>query len=136
MYKGSCLCGDVEYTFDHAPIDCCYCHCKVCLKLSGSAGSAYGSVARDDFTWSKGESCLALYQPSSASTRYFCRRCCTFLLTEHIAEPVMVFISLGTLDTDIDVLPQYHQYVQSLPRWAAIADNLPHHDAWPVDDEV
>ena len=47
----------------------------------------------------------------------------------------MVFVSLGTLDTEIHASPEYHQYVQSLPSWASIDDTLPCHEIWPVEDD-
>lgn len=131
MHMGSCLCGSVQYQIDDQPFDCCYCHCSICRKLTGSEGGAYGSVKRSDFSWLNGEPTLNRYSPTEYTTRYFCSACGSFLLTEHDAEPENVFISLGTLDTPIATKPQYRQFVKDAPAWVDIQDDLPTHRGWP-----
>lgn len=130
-FEGSCLCGSIRYGFDAEPFDCCYCHCSICRKLTGTGYGAYGSVVRGDFVWARGEQLLKLFKPTPATTRYFCSTCGSFLLTEHVAEPENVFVSLGTLDTPMTSKPAYHQFAGSAPAWSAIHDTLPKHDAWP-----
>ena len=50
---------------------------------------------------------------------------------EHIAEPENIFVSLGTLDSPITALPQYHQFVEDAAEWNEIGDNLTKHLQWP-----
>ncbi len=135
MHYGSCLCGSIKYEFENEPFDCCYCHCSICRKLTGSNAGAYGSVARDDFTWLDGERNLSQFKPTSATTRYFCRSCGSFLLTEHVAERHNVCVSLGTLDSAIGSAPEYRQFTGSSATWSRIRDHLPTYDAWPQSSE-
>ncbi|MGI9328105.1 MAG: GFA family protein, partial [Pseudomonadales bacterium] len=109
---------------------CCYCHCSICRKLTGSGSGAYGSVSRSEFEWLSNES-LSRFSPMKSTTRYFCSSCGSFLLTEHSAEPENVFVSLGTLDSPIESKPKYRQFVGNAPAWSSIEDDLPLHDGWP-----
>jgi hypothetical protein len=133
MNSGSCLCGSIQYQFEGPVVDSCYCHCSVCRKLTGSAFATYGSIDKSRFKWTDGESGLSQYQPTSSTTRYFCSKCGSFLLSEHVLEPKKVYVSLGTLDRheDLDIL--YHQFVDSKAPWYAIHDDLPKHNEWPSD---
>ena len=37
MYKGSCLCGSIQFELKGGVEDPIYCHCSLCRKASGSA---------------------------------------------------------------------------------------------------
>lgn len=131
MYNGSCLCSAVHYRLKSEPFDCCYCSCSICRKLTGSTNGAYGSVTRDVFVWTKGEHILSRYSPTKITVRTFCSVCGSFLLTEHSAEPRNVFVSLGTLDSNISVRPEYQQFAKDLPEWAHQHNDLTVYDGWP-----
>lgn len=131
MHNGSCLCGAIHYQFLNEPFDCSYCGCSICRKLTGSNNGAYGSVVRSEFTWTKGQSVLAQFSPTEFTIRYFCSACGSFLLTEHSAEPDNVFVSLGSLDTEIVAKPTYLQFTEEAPKWALNDRELLTYKGWP-----
>ncbi|MBL4866441.1 MAG: GFA family protein [Pseudomonadales bacterium] len=128
IHKGSCQCGSVQYQFTNNPFDCCYCHCSVCQKLTGSAMGAYGSVHTQDFLWTQGEELLSLYQQKETTTRKFCSKCGSYLITTHSADPDNLFISLGALDSLIDSAPEFRQFVGSKAVWDKYENKLPEHN--------
>ncbi len=131
--RGACLCGSIQYEFENEPFDCCYCHCSICRKLTGSACGSYGSVKKEDFSWLAGAEQRAVFKPTKATTRYFCSNCGSFLLTEHSAEPENLFVSLGTIDTEFQSAPRYHQFVAHAACWDTIEDDLMKYADWPGD---
>lgn len=134
QFSGSCACGSVQYCFDGEPTDCCFCHCDICRKLTGSSAGAYGSVPQENFNWQKGEDSLRSFSPTTKTRRYFCCKCGTFLLTEHDAEPLFVFVSLGTLDTPLTAKPEYRQFTDSRPSWSICGGELPEYAGWPESE--
>ena len=64
-YKGSCDCGQVNYSIADKPIFTQACHCKDCKKSTGSSFVVHSTVHEDDLTIN-GEvdvatSCLSSY---------------------------------------------------------------------------
>ena len=115
---GSCACGQVTYKIKGTVWDCCYCHCSICRKLSGSSAAAYGTVDRNQFEWTSGQEVLQFFQPTTKSKRHFCSRCSSFLLTEHEIEPDNVFVTLGTIDDQLNQKIEYRQFSKDRPAWS------------------
>ncbi|MFT5134619.1 MAG: hypothetical protein ACI9SC_003100 [Gammaproteobacteria bacterium] len=131
MSTGNCLCGAIEYEYTEPPDDCCYCHCSICRKLTGSAFAAYGTIEKTAFKWSKGEDRLSIYQPTSSTTRFNCSQCGSLVASEHSLEPESVFISLGTLNGRQELKIKYHQFTGSKAPWHRIEDDIPQFNEWP-----
>jgi len=129
--RGSCACGSIVYEVQGKLTDCCFCHCEICQKLTGSAAGAYGSASRSQFVWIKGDQLLSTYKPTADSRRHFCSSCGSFLLTEHTIEPDNVFISLGSLDKATELKLEYHQFTKSKAKWNIRDNNLPEFTEWP-----
>ena len=130
MNKGSCQCGSIQYQFEGDPFDCCYCHCTVCRKLTGSAMGAYGSIRKSDFSWINGEELLSCYQQTDTTARLFCLICGSYLVTTHSADPENIFLSLGALDTPVNSAPKFRQFVASKADWDKYQTKLPAHRGW------
>ncbi|OUS24782.1 hypothetical protein A9Q99_23600 [Gammaproteobacteria bacterium 45_16_T64] len=131
MHKGYCQCCSIQYRIINDPFDCCYCHCSICRRLTGSAMGAYGSVPKHEFSWIQGEELLTRYQQNTTTTRLFCSSCGSFLLTTHSADKQNVFITLGCLDSEMESGPEYHQFMGSKASWENNHDAIAQHDAWP-----
>lgn len=131
MHKGSCQCRSIQYCFVNEPFDCCYCHCSICRRLTGSAMGSYGSVPKNEFKWTEGEELLSTYQQNETTRRLFCSRCGSYLVTTHSKDKYNVFITLGCLETDIKSKPEFHQFVDSRAGWDTNTYNLKLHTGWP-----
>ena len=130
MHQGYCQCQSIQYSFENDPFDCCYCHCSICRRLTGSAMGSYGSVPKSEFTWTKGEELLSTFQQNTTTRRLFCSLCGSYLLTMHSADKNNNFISLGCLETKIESRPEYPQFVGSKAGWDTNTDNLAEHEGW------
>jgi len=128
---GSCVCGAIQYQLDSALVDCSYCHCSICRKLTGSAFAAYGAVKKTDFKWIKGETQLLRFMQTKNTERGFCGKCGAFLVTDYKPEPNTLHISLGSLNEGPKIQIEYHQYYGSKASWCVVDDNLSKYDGWP-----
>lgn len=58
MYKGSCLCGSIQFELKGGVEDPIYCHCSLCRKASGSAFATNGFIKALDLVLSDAKSSL------------------------------------------------------------------------------
>ena len=130
---GRCQCACVVFEFFAEPTDASFCHCSVCRKLSGSAFAAYIEVATGDLRVTAGSGSIRRYDVTARLTKKFCETCGTPMFTEHSAFPQFTYVSLGVLDDDEGVVPEYHQFTGSKAQWYAITDGLPQYEEWPEE---
>ena len=97
FYKGSCLCGAIQYTISGNLRDVINCHCSLCRKFHGHYG-AYTAAKREDVTIFDKDKKLAWYQsPGNHAIRGFCT-CCGSSLFWDLENSSLLSISAGTLD--------------------------------------
>ncbi|MBD5770156.1 GFA family protein [Marinomonas colpomeniae] len=129
MINGSCLCGQCRYKASGNLFDVMYCHCSNCQKITGSAFAIYGGVSQDDFEWLCDLSKVREFHSSQYVCRYFCNSCGSMISAIDKKEKNTVYLSIGLLDSDTAIVPEYHQYVSSKAEWYKIIDNLPQYMA-------
>jgi hypothetical protein len=126
MTTGSCLCGDVAYEIEGAPIVMYQCHCTRCRKSRGAAHGANLFYRLENFRWTRGESQVVDYKlPEAARFAVaFCRRCGG--ATPKVArERSAVIVPAAALDTDPGMRPMAHIFVGSKASWFDITDSIP-----------
>lgn len=94
-YKGSCLCGGVQYTAVGPLDDVIACHCRQCQKTSGFH-VAMTRVPLQNFRLDKSET-LNWYRSSNEAERGFCTRCGGNVFWKPTGKN-SISISAGTLD--------------------------------------
>lgn len=124
MIRGSCLCGKCGYEAAGELFDVLHCHCTNCRKLTGSAFSTYGAVSQTNFKWLSEKSSIKEFKSSKYVSRYICCTCGTLLISTDSRENNSIYLSVGLLDTDTDIKPEYHQFVASKAPWYEIDDGL------------
>lgn len=124
-YRGQCLCGAVKYEVATFTPRMAHCHCSMCRKFHGSAFATYGEARTSDFRWLQGEDELQSYTAENGTTRRFCRRCGSSMSFSPKVRGDVVEIALGTLDSNLDMSPDAHIYVDSKASWSEIHDDLP-----------
>ncbi len=111
LTSGSCLCGDVAYEIEGAPVAMYQCHCSRCRKSRSAAHGANLFYRLENFRWLSGESQVADYKVPEA-LRFavaFCRRCGG--ATPKVArERGIVIVPAAPLDTD----PGMHRWRTSM----------------------
>lgn len=94
-YKGSCLCGGVQYTAVGPVDDVVACHCKQCQKTSGFH-VAMTRLPLKNLRLEKSDT-LKWYRSSDIAERGFCERCGGNLFYKPTGKE-QISISAGTLD--------------------------------------
>jgi hypothetical protein len=130
MYRGSCLCGAVQYEANTVgPI--AVCHCKRCRKANGTAFNAIVPVNASDFRLITGASSLGKFESSPGVGRYFCTTCASPIYSRRDAMPELLRVRAGTLDTPLPGKPTVHIFVGSKAEWYDLHDDAPKFDERP-----
>jgi hypothetical protein len=126
-HSGSCLCGGVRYALrgELGPITLC--HCSQCRKAQGGTAVAAAPVKAAEFSIVSGAELLRAFESSPGKERVFCARCGSPILSRRPAEPEVVRLRLGTLDTPVGAKPAAHIWVGEKADWDDICDDIPQH---------
>lgn len=96
---GSCLCGDVKFSFEPTEPESAACHCGMCRKWTGGVFVSV-EVQQDRFVLERKDS-LTTYASSPWAERAFCSHCGSSLwyrVTAPGPHVGNVYVGLGTLD--------------------------------------
>jgi hypothetical protein len=120
---GGCLCGEIRYRIDAAPVEALYCHCRMCRRAHGAPVVAWLTAPSEDFTLTAGDP--VAHQSSPKAIRCFCGRCGTPLTWQAVGNPALVDVSIASLDDPAAVAPSIHLWTGSRIPWFETADHLP-----------
>ena len=125
-FSGQCLCGQIKYSVDKIEEKMGHCHCSMCRKFHGAAYATFGEAKTKNFHWLAGEEQLMSYHAENGTTRKFCKQCGSSMIfkASDDADEVIEF-ALGTLDSDLDIFPDVHIFVDNKANWTRICDGLP-----------
>jgi len=132
MINGSCLCGGVRFEIDKAVGPFEICHCNRCRKASGSTGMPAVGVRTADYRMTAGHELVTtfaapvLYEPPAYHTT-FCSRCGSPVPAPE-PEGEWFEIAAGLLDDDPGIRPDKHIFVEFVPAWDRITDDLPQYE--------
>ncbi len=125
-YKGQCLCGAIKYEVDKIESQMGHCHCSMCRKFHGAAFATLGEAKTENFHWLQGKELLKTYTAQNGTKRQFCEECGSsmiFIPSNDTGE--LIEFSLGTLDSDIELKPDAHIFIDSKANWYEVTDKLP-----------
>lgn len=127
--RGSCLCGAVTFRIEKARAAMEICHCNRCRKATGSASAFALPVNVADYRLLTGHALIRsysapiLHEPPAYRT-FFCNVC-----GSPVPDPdpsgEWFEIPVGVLDGDPGVKPDKHIFVELVPAWDRITDDLP-----------
>ena len=120
-FSGHCLCGGVKYEVQGPLRSVWNCHCGQCRRTHGHY-SAYTAAARDDLVLQDART-LNWYESSAAARRGFCARCGASLFWDTRDRPT-ISIAAGTLDQPTGLETSVHIFVEDLPDYYTLDDNL------------
>jgi len=92
---------------------------------------AYGTIPKENFSWTEGESVISTYQQNKNLKRMFCSICGSFIAGIHDLDPVNIFISLGSLDSEVNFEIEYQQFINSKANWVQLDASIKLHSEWP-----
>ena len=114
---GSCLCGDVSFTYKSEPGMFLMCHCTDCQKSTGSPVASIIIVPEDDFSINGSTSS---YECEAKVTRSFCKICGSQIFSRIESAPGVVAIKTGVLDEQPNIKPNLDCWTKSKPNWFEI----------------
>lgn len=126
---GSCLCGTVLFEIVGKTTDIYQCHCSICRKATGSAGTSVFLCRGASFHWLSGESNVQRYITPSGYRSVFCRICGS-RLPDPNPDKSTYWIPAGLINEGLaETKVGAHIYVGSKAAWDQIADDGIQYDA-------
>ncbi len=124
--RGSCLCGAVRYEMYGDARGVNHCHCSRCQKARGTGHATNLFLPLAEFAYTAGAELLTSYKVPEAKhfTHTFCSVCGASMPRADEARGIVI-VPMGSLDDDPGARPMRHIWVESMPRWDAINDELP-----------
>jgi hypothetical protein len=120
---GGCLCGSVRFEVSEPLLDAGYCHCTRCQRRSGGAAAVSALAAPGSVRMTAGEDLLDSFDPPDGFSKVFCSACGGALFARHPTDANVVWIRMGTFDSDPGIRPSYRQYVAYAVPWEPIPDD-------------
>ena len=128
-YKGSCFCGDVQFTVTGAPEAMGYCHCESCRHWSAGPVNAFTLWNPEAVQITQGADNIGTYQKTDNSLRKWCKTCGGHFFTEHPG--------MGLTDVYAAAIPDFdHQaavHVNYQETMLRIKDGLPKLRDFPAE---
>ena len=115
--NGSCLCGEVNFTYKSEPGMFLMCHCTDCQKSTGSPVASIIIIPEDDFIINGPTSS---YECEAKVTRSFCKICGSQIFSQIESAPGVVAIKTGVLDEQPNIKPNLVCWTKSKPDWFEI----------------
>lgn len=130
--EGSCLCGEIGYEIDGAPVRMMNCHCSRCRLGRAAAHATNVFYKLDQFRWVRGAALVTEYKVADARfhTVAFCSRC-GGKVPRPSPERGVVAVPAGSLDTDPGMRAQAHIFVADKAPWFDITGPLPQFPGMP-----
>jgi len=125
MYKGSCLCNEVNIEVHGKIKSIIHCHCSRCRKTSGTAFATNGYVLKNSFVITKGQDFIHFFDSGNGKRRHFCKKCASPIYSSNIYDDERIRLRIGILDDDMSEAPQSHNFVSSKANWYMIDTKLP-----------
>ena len=131
-FKGSCLCGRVQYIV-RGPFDAFHiCHCSQCRRSTGSAHASNIFTTRDRLQWVTGEELTKRYDADEPGviSKSFCTHCGS-LVPYISASSGRLIIPAGGLESDPGIRPQDNIYWPDRAGWYDAVTQAPRFDSMP-----
>ena len=130
--KGSCCCKSVCFEITEQPEMMGTCHCTRCRK---SGASTFLLVKKEFIKIKKGYDFISTYHPEEGYKyrRNFCKKCGS-ALGEIISNEKMVPVPANTIDNELRLSNNFHEFVSEKPKWYEICDDAKQFLGHPTED--
>jgi hypothetical protein len=122
-FTGRCLCGEVRFSCDAAPLWQSHCHCESCRRATASGFTSFLGVANGHWRWTG--AVPATYGSSPGVWRDFCPACGTQMAYRADRYPGECHFYAATLDDPASYTPTAHFHSDEQLPWIHLADGLP-----------
>ncbi len=132
-HSGSCLCGNIKYEIRGNFENFFFCHCKSCRKDTGSVHASNLFSTTATLKWLKGEEKVKTYNHNnSGHIKSFCPNCGSALPNIQMDDKLLV-VPAGSLDSDIEMVPTGHIYLNEKANWDHNLEMIPHYEDFPKE---
>ena len=123
-YKGTCLCGEIQFSVSGFNEKAANCHCSMCRKFHGAA---FGTlVGVKNLNWHAGEHLLKEFIAPNGTVRTFCSHCGSSLgFRVKNAPAEKIELAIAVFDDDIPVRLDAQIYIGNKANWYELPTNLP-----------
>ncbi|MEO5587659.1 MAG: GFA family protein [Novosphingobium sp.] len=128
-HTGQCLCGQVRFTVDAAPLGARMCWCRDCQRIA-SGSPTVNVVFPEEAVRYEGEMGKFTMTADSGNVveRGFCPSCGAQMYSKTLQPTGLpIRVRAGTLDDPDLIAPTAIIWAGSAPRWAELDPNLPQH---------
>ena len=95
QYKGTCHCKNIEFEVETNLEKIVQCNCSICIRRNAKMIM----IPKENFTLTKGESDLVLYQfNSNIAKHYFCMKCGIYTHHNRKSDPNGMGVNLGCIE--------------------------------------
>jgi len=131
-FRGSCLCGAVQYEVAGEPQRFHHCYCSRCRKATGTGHASNIMIRPGQLHWIRGEELIRYYKVQGAQrfANCFCS-VCGGRLPRYVKETDMIVIPAGSLDSDPAIKPGARIFWGSRASWSCGDDGVPVHAEYP-----
>jgi hypothetical protein len=133
VLSGGCACGAIRFRLQEPTYDTGWCHCRICQRVSGSAGMVFTTVAKSAYQIEQGAARLGCYKSTSFGERTYCLACGAPLTIHVNHQANEIDVTVGSLDDPNAVTPGFHIFVEQAPEWLSLTDGLPQFPALRPD---
>jgi len=122
-YKGSCLCGGVQFSVGGFSDKAANCHCSMCRKFHGAAFGTLVEVKK--LRWLAGEHLLKEFIAPNGTIRTFCVECGSSLgFREKGTAFTEIELAIAVFDGDIPVTIDAQIYTAHKANWCELQPSL------------
>jgi len=133
MLKGSCLCGEIEFTAEAIPGQVYNCHCSRCRKLTGSAYATLVISQKNSLKFTKGEESLKKFS-STKGFRTFCGECGSRLMNFGKEGIDYLAICRSAIDGTFADGPIADCFSDDRFAWTVLDEKIEHYSGFPPMD--
>lgn len=130
-YRGSCLCGTVQFEISGDFERFFLCHCSRCRRGTGSAHAANLFSSMATIEWLSGDGRIKRYQvPDAVHSRSFCIDCGSPVPRFQTGTGALI-VPAGCLETDLGMTPTAHIFFASRADWDGELEKVRTYEAGP-----
>jgi len=125
MYRGSCLCGAVQFEVEGEFRNFYLCHCGYCRKDTGSAHAANLFANSSDIRWRSGRERITTFMlDNTQHVRSFCSTCGS-AVPHFESNGQLLVVPAGSLDDPFPIKPDAHIFTASRAGWDRDLESVP-----------
>ncbi len=129
---GGCNCGAVRFELTEPPLAAGYCHYTRCQRRTGTAASPSVAVKAESFRILGGEDHIRRWNAGEGNDKAFCGICGSALFSQKAMDGELVFVRMGSFDSDPGLRPSFRAFVANAAVWEPIPEDGLHRFPGPL----